>query len=170
MKVMVPFLKSIQDPSKGKVAPRKLSNVVFQIFLFGLLMALLFSCKVYRNIDYINPPIPKGERSKTFEPRQIERVEPGDKLYLVMKNETSYDIVYSIVENDSIKGVFLQKNNKRIKIPIETGVSINEVLSLKVKKTSIPATLGLMFGVGTLSLILVTDMVFTSYSDFVIHI
>ena len=53
MKVMVSFLKCLRDPSKGKVAHRTLSNVVFQIFLIGLLMALLVSCKVYRNIDYI---------------------------------------------------------------------------------------------------------------------
>lgn len=112
MKVMVPFLKSLQDPSKGKVAHRTLLNVVFQIFLIGLLMALLFSCKVYRNIDYINPSIPKGERSKTFEPRQFERIQSGDKLYLNLKNETRYEIVYSLVENDSIKGLFLQKTIK----------------------------------------------------------
>lgn len=142
---------------------KNLTNIGFQIFLLVLFLSLLFSCKSYRNVDFINPQIPKEERSKTFEPRQIDRIKAEDKLFLTMKNGTSYDIIYSMVENDSIKGLFLQKNNRRLKNPINSGVPYDQIESMKIGKTSAPATIGFSLGVLGLVILLVIDSLNNSF-------
>lgn len=111
---------------------------------FYLLFCLLglFSCKTYQKVDWVNPEIEKGQRNKYFEPRQLFRLKEGDKLYVVTKDSISYDITYSEVKNDSIQGLFTQKNNRRFKVPIETGVPISEIKILKVKRVNYWASFG----------------------------
>ncbi|MEN2283675.1 hypothetical protein AAGF08_16145 [Algoriphagus sp. SE2] len=114
--------------------------------LYGILIILLFmsftSCKTYQKVDWIKPPLPKEERSILFESRQLSRLKEGDKIYIKTKDSLSYDIVYSMVQNDSIKGQFLQKNNRRIKVPIDTGIPLSQVHMLKVKKSNLLASIG----------------------------
>ncbi len=118
-----------------------------------LLIGLIFcsSCKVYKKVDWIKPQIPKEERSKFFEPRQLGRISEGDSLYIKTKDSISFDMIYATVRNDSIHGLFWQKNNRKIKIPIESGIPISDIQMIKVRKfdwvTTIALGLGIPFAV-----------------------
>lgn len=104
-------------------------------------MFLFNSCKVYQKVDWIKPNLPMEERSKYFEPRQLSRISDGDSLYIKTIDNKSYDIIFSMVRNDSIQGLFWQKNNRRIKVAIETGIPISDIKTLKVKKFDMGTTI-----------------------------
>ncbi|SIN71499.1 hypothetical protein SAMN05444394_1087 [Algoriphagus halophilus] len=110
--------------------------------MFLLVFLVGTSCKTYHKVDWIKPNIPVEERSKYFEPRQLSRISEGDDLFVLTKDSVSYDITYSEVRNDSIQGLFTQKNNRRLKVPIETGVPISEIYILKVKRVNFWASFG----------------------------
>lgn len=116
-------------------------------FVIFLSVFLFSSCKVYQKVDWTKPPLPKEERSISFETRQLSRLVEGDKLYIKTKDSLSYDIVYSMVQNDSIKGQFLQKNNKRIKVPIDTGIPLSQVHILKVKRKNTLLSIGTVIAI-----------------------
>ncbi|MBN3519529.1 hypothetical protein JYB62_05890 [Algoriphagus lutimaris] len=109
--------------------------------LFLMVFLVGTSCKTYQKVDWIKPNLAVEERSKYFEPRQLSRISEGDDLFVLTKDSVSYDITYSEVRNDSIQGLFTQKNNKRLRVPIETGVPISEINMIKVKKLNKGATL-----------------------------
>ncbi|WP_296699535.1 hypothetical protein [Algoriphagus sp.] len=115
--------------------------------LFLIIMLFCVSCKVYKKVDWINPQLPKEERNKYFEPRQLSRITEGDSLYIKTKDSRSFDIIFSDVRNDSICGLFFQKNNKRLRTPIQTGIPISEINELKVRKFDWLTSLGVSLGV-----------------------
>ncbi len=119
------------------------------LIIFGLFLLVMMniSCKTYQKVDWTKPPLQKEERSITFETRQLSRLEEGDKLYIKTKDSLSYDIVYSMVQNDSIKGQFLQKNNRRIKVPIDTGIPLSQVHILKVKRGNTLLSIGTVIAI-----------------------
>lgn len=134
--------------------PIKLHNYRIRLFLpscwvglFLLVFLLGTSCKTYQRVDWINPKIEKGQRNEYFEARQLSRLREGDKLYILTKDSLSFDIIYYEVKNDSIQGLFTQKNNKRIKAPIETGIPNSRIQMIKVKKFSSLTTLGVVVAV-----------------------
>lgn len=54
--------------------------------------------------------------------------------------------------------------------PIESGFPVDQIDSMMIKKTSIPATLGLVFGFGSIPLIFISEMLSSSSSGYVIKI
>lgn len=120
----------------GQFFVRSPIGIFLLVFLVGT------SCKTYQKADWIKPNLPIEKRSKYFEPRQLSRISEGDYLLVQTKDSVSYDITYSEVRNDSIQGLFTQKNNRRLKVPIETGVPISEIKILKVKRVNYWASFG----------------------------
>lgn len=119
--------------------------VLIGIFLIMTLL-LVSSCKVYRQVDSVSPEVSKEERSKSFELRQIEQINHGDSLYVKMKDGNNFHAIYEKAENDSLKGLFWQKNDKKMVIAMESGVPLQQIESLKVRRFSWGATVGFASG------------------------
>ncbi|MBN7816057.1 hypothetical protein [Algoriphagus pacificus] len=85
--------------------------------------------------------MPAESRNKYFEPRQLSKISEGDYLDVLTIDSISYEITFSMVRNDSIQGLFTQKNNRRIKFPIQSGIPISEIKMIKVKKFNYVATM-----------------------------
>ena len=113
-----------------------------QLLMTSLIFCLIFSsCKVYQKVDWIEPKMPVESRNKYFEPRQLSKISEGDYLDVLTIDSISYEITFSMVRNDSIQGLFTQKNNRRIKFPIQSGIPISEIKMIKVKKFNYVATM-----------------------------
>lgn len=109
-------------------------------------------------MDWVKPKVEKGDRNKFFETRQLSKLEEGDKLYVVTKDSVTYDIIYFEVANGSIQGQFLQKNDKRIKMPIEGGIPISNIRVLKVRRFNVWATVGTGIGVPVVAFVLMITL------------
>ena len=113
-----------------------------------LLLALVFSaCKTYLPIDRIKPKVQKDQQRIAFEERQLERLHVGDSLQIEQSEVDPLFLIFHSVSTDSIKGVVWKRGAKKLEVPIDSGVPINQVKSIKVRKKDGTKTL-LFVGIG----------------------
>ena len=138
-----------------------------QLLMTSLIFCLILSsCKVYQKVDWIEPKMPVESRNKYFEARQLSKISEGDYLYILTKDGVSYDIMYSEVRNDSIKGLFTQKNNRRIKVPIESGIPTSDIHILKVQKVNVFTSIGLVVSILAIGWLLAMENLRNSFFGF----
>lgn len=119
-----------------------------------LILLLATACKAYRPIDTVSREIPKENRSKSFVSRQLDQISPGDSLQINLKNGITYEMIYQTTRNDSLSGLFWKKNIQRFKVPIESSVHVDQIDSLKIRRFSLGATIGI-----TSSILLVSGLI-----------
>lgn len=119
-----------------------------QKMVFALIFCLvLASCKVYQNVDWINPKLPIEDRKESFELRQLERITKGDSLLLIARDSKNYYFIYSQTVNDSIQGLFWKFQNQRIQFPISSSFPVSQIEELKVRKYDLGTTLQVAIGI-----------------------
>jgi hypothetical protein len=113
------------------------------ILLIGII--LCSSCKVYQPIDLISPKVEKGERTLGFEMRQLERLVVGDSLKIERSSKDDTFLIFQSISNDSINGLVWKKGTKKLSEPFNSGIPINDVDAIHVRKYDSQATLLLVF-------------------------
>lgn len=137
-------------------------NLWMNIFF---LVLLLSSCKSYLPIDRIKPKIPKEQQSIMFEERQLERLHVGDSLQIYQLEEEPLFLIFHSVSTDSIRGVVVKKGTKKLDVPIDSGILINQVKAIEVRKKDSTKTwlvIGLSLPVFILSIALI-DVAINGY-------
>jgi hypothetical protein len=98
-------------------------------------------------IDKIKPIVQKKQQSLAFEERQLERLRVGDSLQIERLEGDPLYLIFHSISNDSIKGVVWKNDGRKLQVPIDSGIPINQVEAIKVRKFDATSTL-LFIGVG----------------------
>lgn len=117
------------------------------LFYFLAIALFLSSCKVYRNVENLEPSSSKEERAGEFVIKSLAKLVEGDKILVNTKSGETYFMYYDRLNNSKLEGTLWLLNGDKISPTKTVEIPISEIEEVKVKKFSPAATLAIALAV-----------------------
>ena len=134
----------------------------------SILVLILSSCKMYRNVENLQPNLPKDQRLEYFDVKSLDKLEEGDPILIRSKNDRLYYVTFERVQADSLIGTSWKSGSIKLENNTPFQISVNDILSLKVRRVSAGFTIGGIILVGIITVLIVNSIELFSSGGFTI--
>ncbi|MDP2042119.1 MAG: hypothetical protein Q8S14_02045 [Algoriphagus sp.] len=132
--------------------------ITYTAILF--LLGFLGSCKVYRNVENLNPKSSEEERAGDFDVSSLNKLVEGDQIIIRTLEGKKYRLFYKRLHGNQLIGTTINKGLDQSQINQNIEFAIADIEQLWVKRVSAAATvpivivssLGLAFGILVIAL------------------
>lgn len=132
--------------------------ITYTAILF--LLGFLGSCKVYRNVENLNPKSSEEERAGDFDVSSLNKLVEGDQIIIRTLEGKKYRLFYKRLHGNQLNGTTINKGLDQSQINQNIELAIADIEQLWVKRVSAAATvpivivssLGLAFGILVIAL------------------
>lgn len=104
------------------------------------LAILFYSCKAYRNLENINPKVPKEIQAGPFDKSELEKLIPDDKIVVKSTSGIKYYMTYQNYTEDKLVGSVWKVDESRLETPNSQEIPLDEIEILYVRRVSAAAT------------------------------
>lgn len=115
--------------------------------LFLIIVASsLFSCKVYRNVENLQPKVPKAERQGPFTVSSLEKLVAGDKISVLTLDGKKHKMNNQQRTENVLFGKFAQMDCRKVKTEEQIEIQVSDIEELSILRKSPAATVSLVLG------------------------
>jgi hypothetical protein len=117
-----------------------MKNRAITLFCFLAIAFFLGSCKAYRNLENINPKVPKEIQAGPFDKSELKKLIPGDRITVNATTGFKYYMVYQNYTGEKLVGSVWKVNDEKLETPHKTEIAFEEIDQVRVRKVSAPVT------------------------------
>lgn len=113
--------------------------ITYTAILF--LLGFLGSCKVYRNVENLNPKSSEEERAGDFDVSSLNKLVEGDQIIIRTLEGKKYRLFYKRLLGNQLIGTTINKGLNQSQINQNIEFAIADIEQLWVKRVSAAATI-----------------------------
>ena len=125
-----------------------MKTLAFKAVLTLMLLSLMFSCKMYRDIENINPKTSKEAKAGPFDKASLTKLEPGEKVIVHTLSGFKYQMTFSNLSEDNLVGSAQKVNKSKVIGEEVVEIPLSEIESMYVRRKSAGVTIPVFMAAG----------------------
>jgi hypothetical protein len=117
-----------------------MKNQIITYIVILFLLGFLGSCKVYRNIENLNPKSTEEERAGDFDISSLNKLVEGDRIIIRTFEGKKYRLFYKRLNGNQLIGTTINNGLHQSEISRNIELPIADIKQLWVKRVSAAAT------------------------------
>ena len=106
------------------------------VFLAFVVLPFLYSCKVYRNIENVNPKTSEEVKAGPFDSAALAKLVPGEKIIVNTEKGFKYRMTFSNLNGENLVGSVQKVNRRKVIAEEMVEIPIQEIENLYAKRKS----------------------------------